>query len=91
MGSEVVVAEYFCQVFGSLDVTAECIKNAFYDYINIRPQTPNEYYRRWMREHGKEMERSILYTAKRSKGSVSIQRLDKCPILTTFYILTISN
>ena len=49
---------------------AEYIEKAFYDYINVRPHSalnylaPNEYYRKWMREHGKEMEPSILYPAK---------------------------
>ncbi len=66
----VVVAEYMWHVFGGRLVAAECIEKAFCDYNNVRLHsalgymTPNEYYRKWMREHGKEVEPSILYQAK---------------------------
>ncbi len=56
--------------FGSFEEAAECIEKAFYDYNNVRLhsalvyKTPNEYYRKWMREHGKEVETSIVYQGK---------------------------
>ena len=66
----VVVVEYLWHVFGSLTVAAECIEKTFHDYNNVRIHstlnymTPNEYCRKWMREHGKEVEPSILFPAK---------------------------
>ena len=55
--------------FNSFEEAAECIEKAFCDYNNVRLHsalgymTPNEYYRKWMREHGKEVEPSTLYPA----------------------------
>ncbi len=56
--------------FSCFEEALECIEKAFCDYNNVRLHsalgymTPNEYYRKWMREHGKEVEPSILYPAK---------------------------
>ncbi|MBX8632014.1 MAG: hypothetical protein KIY12_05130 [Thermoplasmata archaeon] len=42
--------------------------NIQYNDIGLHParvyKIPNEYYRKWMREHGKQVEPSILYPAR---------------------------
>lgn len=56
--------------FGSFEEAAECIEKAFHDYNNVRIHsaigymTPNEYYGKRLREHGKEVEPSILCRGK---------------------------
>ena len=56
--------------FNSYEEAAGHIEKAFYDYNNVRMHSaigymaPNEFYNKWMREHGKEVEPSILYRRK---------------------------
>ena len=55
--------------FGSYEEAAECIQRAFGDYNNVRIHssigymTPNEFYEKWKKEHGKEMTPSTDYLA----------------------------
>ena len=55
--------------FGNYEEAAECIQRAFCDYNNVRIHssigymTPNEFYEKWKREHGKEVAPSTYYPA----------------------------